>query len=856
MELLERDTELAMLEAALETAASDHGRLVLVRGEAGIGKTSLVREFLTRVGDEADVLLGTCDDLLTSRPLGPIHDMAREESSLAEALAAGVRERVYDTLLDLAARKLHPTIIVIEDAHWADDATLDAIRHVGRRIDRTGAVMIVTYRDEAVRTEHPLRFVLGDLPPHAVTRIVLGPLSDSAVKALAGERAEMISGETGGNPFLVTELLSTPGEAPPSSIVDSMRSRMARLAPPANELVELVSLVPGRADRALLDLGPDHGPALDEAEALGLISFTPSEIQFRHELARRAVEESIPSGRRALIHHRILDALIGSGADPAQIVHHATAAGADSVILEYGPTAARAALAVASYREAYRHFQHLRSLYHQLDPETRAFLLEDWSYAAEVVNELDEARARAGEALELWRQIGEPAGVSRALRRRSRVAWISGDRSTAEHCAMEAVAVLESTEPTAELAYAYSTLSQLAMLARQTDRSVTLADRAIELATRFERHDIVAHSLINKGSALSCLAFPDHTDTIRQGIALAEASGSHSEAARGWLNLAWSALDTRHLSEAIEFSRQAAEFSERAELRPDLHYARTIEAHAHGLAGRWFDAEDIVRPIIASTNTWTVNEIATLTVLALIHVRRGHPDADAILDEAEEMALPTREDQRIGPLAALRAEHGWITDDLDSVSRVVDQHLPALEAVGARWSLGELSFWAWHAGVEFAIPREIPAPYRRLFEGDWRAAAAAFDELRMPYERAMMLTHGAPEAVIDAVRILDGLGAAPVANRYRNQLRSRGVAGVPKAPSRKTRRNRAGLTPRQTEVLELLVENLSNPEIADRLFISPRTVDHHVSAILTKLNVTSRTEAVDAALELGALDHA
>lgn len=219
------------------------------------------------------------------------------------------------------------------------------------------------------------------------------------------------------------------------------------------------------------------------------------------------------------------------------------------------------------------------------------------------------------------------------------------------------------------------------------------------------------------------------------------------------------------------------------------------------------------------------------------------------------MALPTQEDQRIGPLAALRAEHGWITGDLESIARVVDRHLGDLEAVGARWSLGELAFWAWHASVEFSMPGEVPAPYRLMFQGDWRNAAGAFEELGMPYERALMLTHGDSEAVIGAVRILDALGAVPVANRYRNELRRRGVAGVPKAPSRQTRRNRAGLTPRQAEVVELLAENLSNPEIADRLFISPRTVDHHVSAILAKLNVASRTEAIDAALELGALDH-
>ena len=854
MELLEREKEMAALEAALESATSARGRLVLIRGEAGIGKTSLVREFLKGIGDRAHVLTGACDDLLTSRPLGPVRDMARSEPTLAEALAPGDLERVYDALFELSCRRLRPTVWVIEDGHWADGATLDCIRHLGRRIDQTHALLILTYRDEAVQTDHPLRFVLGDLPSHSVQRISLLPLSAEAISTLAGPRAMQVFDETGGNPFYAIELLSSSGAGPPESIVDSMRSRIARLSPAAADLVELISVVPGGVRRDVLDLSPTAEGVLSEAEAGGLLESTATHVGFRHELARKAVESSVPPTRRTLLHGRVLKALVSVGEDPARIVHHAVAAGDEDAILEHGPRAARDALDVGSYPEAHRHFTTLRDAYERLPPDIRARLLYDWSYAAQAAGDIGDARTRIDEAITIWRRSGNSEGLGEALRMRSRIAWYDGATESAERYARESASVLEPLGVNAGLAASYSTLSQLAMLDKRRDDCVHWADKAIAAAKALDRHDIVASALVNKGTALAIGHFPLQTEVLREGIALAHATRTREEEVRGRLNLAWTALDTRHIDDAVALSERAIQIAEEAQWLPLLHYSIGILGSAKALQGLWFEAEDLVGPILALPDITAVNAIMLRTALAIVHVRRGHTDADQLLGETETMAERTGELQRIGPLAALRAEHAALSENRSMLREAVDAHLDALVAARADWHAGEVAYWAWRSGLEVRIPDALPDPYALVIAGDWDAAASAFGDRSMRYEEALMLAHGDDAAAVEAVRRLDQLGADPAANQIRTVLRKRGVEGVPHPPSRATRAHPAGLTSRQHEVLALLAERLSNPDIADRLFISPRTVEHHVSAILMKLDVSSRSEAVDVAIDMGVLE--
>ena len=246
--LLEREKELGLMADLLAGVGSSGGKVVLVRGEAGIGKSTLVREFVEAHGDEAHVLFGFCDDLLTPQPLGPFWDVAREESSLGEVLEKGDRRAVMEALLDLLSRSLRPTVLVVEDTHWADEATFDVIKYLGRRIGGTNGLLVLTYRDGEVDHDHPLRQVIGDLAPEDMVRMHLGGLSSEAVASMVEDTdldSDLVLSLTDGNPLFVVEVAASGVEGVPSSVQDSVLVRAGKLSSGARRVLDLVSVIPG-----------------------------------------------------------------------------------------------------------------------------------------------------------------------------------------------------------------------------------------------------------------------------------------------------------------------------------------------------------------------------------------------------------------------------------------------------------------------------------------------------------------------------------------------------------------------------------------------------------------------------------
>jgi hypothetical protein len=382
MHLLERDDVLQRLEKLLAGAKDGEGRAVLVRGEAGIGKTSAVRAFIDSIDGDAHVLWGGCDDLLTARPFGPIWDMVLDEPSLGEALRGPDRHEVFSAMLELMARSLRPTVVVIEDIHWADEATLDLIKFIGRRVDRTHGMLVLTYRDGQVPDDRPLRVALADVPASALERVSLEPLTAAAVSELAAEVGETPEGlweTTGGNPFFLTEVLAGHRDVVPVSVRDAVMGRVARLTPPGRAVVDLVSVVPGRAELALVDavLGPSED-AIAEGEAARVLELAEDALSFRHELARRAVEADLPEIRRRELNLAVLAAVESLGYDTSRAAHHARVGGDVAALIRLAPVAARRAAEMESHRESVAHLRALEPFLDRLDEESRADHYDLW----------------------------------------------------------------------------------------------------------------------------------------------------------------------------------------------------------------------------------------------------------------------------------------------------------------------------------------------------------------------------------------------------------------------------------------------------------------------------------------------
>ena len=429
--LLERGDELGVLHGcAAELAAHGHGRVVLVYGESGIGKTALLRQFSAELPRRVTMLWGTCDPLFTPRPLGPLLEPAAELGGEPNVLIAQ-GARPFDVGLAFAAElgAIAPAGLIIEDLQWADEATLDVVRLLARRARRAGLLLVLSYRSDEIHRDHPLRIVLGELPAgDGITRLELTGLSPETVAELAADAGLDGAGlfeRTSGNPFFLTEALSAGTTLIPETIRDAVHARIARLSPDARALLDAVAIVPQRAEVWLLEALTDGAlEALDECLRSGVLRAQTNGVMFRHELARLAVEESLPPDRAVALHRRALAALAdpAHGApDLARLAHHAEAAGDGPAVLRYAPAAGEQAAALGSPREAQQHYWRALPFARGIEPEARAALLERFADHAYVSDMRSEAVDAINDAIAIHRHRGDVVNEGNDIRLRARL---------------------------------------------------------------------------------------------------------------------------------------------------------------------------------------------------------------------------------------------------------------------------------------------------------------------------------------------------------------------------------------------------------------------------------------------------
>ena len=854
--LIERSEQLDVLSRRLaEVIEQRQGALLFVGGEAGAGKTSLVHEFSART--TTPVVVGGSEALRTPRAHGPLLDLAAE---LGGALSHLVEQGASpgDLVNALAEVVTRPTVLVFEDLHWADEATLDLLRVLARRLRRLPALVVATYRDDELSRTHPLRVLLGELATERrVTRLSLPLLSADGVARLAGDRladVERLYRLTGGNPFFVTEVLAAESDGAPDTVRDAVLARAARLPPRTRRLLEAVAVVPSRAELWLLDaIAPLSLTGLEACLASGMLLADRETVRFRHEIARASIEESLPPDVALSLHRRALAALVerGDGIDPARVAHHAAAVGDGRSVLAYAPAAADRAARLRAHREAAAHLASALRYVALVPRSRRVDLLERHAYECYLTSQPELAAESRRKALAEHEAAGDLLRQGDTHRWLSRLAWFAGDGAMAETEAGQAIELLEPLGPTTELARAYSNHSQLCMLGDDLVGAREWGGRAILLAEQLDDQETLAHALNNVGTAEAMSGVPEGMLTLERSLRIAESLGLEEHVARALTNLTSCAVARHDLGPGLRWADEGIDYCREHDLDSWRLYITGWRARVHLERGDW-DLAARDASIARGTPSLAPTRVTPLIVLGRIRARRGDGDPWPILDEALTLATNAAELQRLVPVAAARAEARLLEGRAELVEAETEQVLAPALAHGPVASTGELLVLRARAGIDDPPCEGLPEPWALELAGRHRDAAAAWGDLGFPYERAQAMVAGDDDDLARAgLAALQDLGLSVAATAAARRLRDRGLQGLSRGPRAATARTPYGLTPRQLEVLVLLGAGLRNSEIAATMVLSERTVDHHVSAVLSKLGVESRAQAAHVATRDG-----
>ncbi len=860
---LERDSQVEAVLGYAAEATAGTGRLVLVHGEAGGGKSTLLEQVEALLPDAA-WHWGACDGLFTPLPLAPLRDIADSFGGPLRAAseADASRETLFAALIQAVRADPGLTVLVVEDIHWADEATLDLLRFVGRRVQKERALLLVTFREEESAPSSPLRQALGELARQRGTRrVALPPLSQRAIEQLVGDTgldAAAVHQLTGGNPYFVAEVVGSAGRGLPASARDAALARADVLDHASRSVLDAAALAGGRVDPSLMDVVVgEPETAYDTLVRAGLLVTDGRSLRFRHEIARLSVADAVPEPRRSSVHRRILAALLERGVhDDSRLAFHAAGAGDTAAVLLHSRAAARRAAALASHGEAVEHLRRALAAGDRtgLDTRSRAEVLDDLATELGLVDRWGEAEPIRAEAIQLWRGLGDALNEGSALRMYARALSRLARGAEARQAIDDALAVLEPLGPTAPLARSVEYLAAVLWHEGANVDAIAASDRAVALAEALDLPDVLSDALNTLACSMMSLG-QDWLPTMQRALSVALDAGCDEQAGRAYMNYYAALVDEGRVAEADAVFTSGLAFCEEREVVSAAKFLVSTRIGALESTGQWQEAVSVGTAHLEDTTVSPVRRLAALLSLARIGVRRGDPDAGRLLDDGTAISEGTGEPQWILPFRLLVVERHWVHGHLDRARSAVVRagSVAAVAPLDARFA-GSAEVWARRLGMPHPEPPAGSHRWAAELRGDVAGAVAGWDAASAPYEAALALAFSpSSDDQVKALRRLDALGATAVAAVVRRQLRRAGVRSLPGAPRSTTLSHPAGLTSREQEVLQQLGHGLSNEEIAAQLFISTKTAGHHVSALLGKLGVSGRREAVAEARRRGLL---
>jgi DNA-binding CsgD family transcriptional regulator/Tfp pilus assembly protein PilF len=861
MELVERDGFLTMLRSHFEDVNEGEGRCVFVSGEAGIGKTSLIKAFCNEVKSKCNIYQGICDALFTPRPLAPLYDVLLQLGrSIPESnIDATNRTAFFTNFYQELNNRTEVNLVVFEDIHWADEATLDFIKFFARRISQLKCLFILTYRDTEIHSSHPLRTIMGQLNPDSFTRIELQPLSKQAVGKMAEERGyngEDVFRITNGNPFYVTEILASYSEGVPDNIKDSILSVYNKMNEKTKHVWQILSVLPTAFEMNYLDkMDASYLPAVQDCIDSKILIVDNRRIFFKHELYRRTIESSLSPLARIALNKKILDLLMESFEEndaPERIIHHAKNANEYDLVVKYAPMAAQQAASVGAHIEAARLYLTAIEYYQGNDEDILLQFYESYAYECYLTNQPKEAIIYTNRALDIWKKKNVIEKIGNSMRLLSRLWWWSGNWHRAENFAKEAIEVLESQPSSKAKAMAYSNMAQLKMLTERLDECLFWGEKAIAIATELNDGETLSHALNNVGTVqMTQGSMEKGNELLQQSLAIALKNSYNEHAARAYTNLGCNSVMLKNYKEAEKFFEEGIRYSEERDLDAWSSYMVSWTARLKLETGHWKEAYNIAETLLKNETQTPIIRIIVLVIAATIKMRRGEEDALRQLMDAKTMASQSMEWQRTLPVLSAILEYEWITGSMIIDNEFLDVVKTKVVGSDTVYGNGEFVFWLKKARKQKLPVKKMEENYNTDNPISALKAAAFWERAGSPYQQALALFETNDENKRKAIAIVQRLGATAVYERMKFEMRRSGIRNIPRGIRKTTQSNPEFLTDRELDVLRLLQEGLHNKEIAARLFISAKTVDHHISAILYKLEVNSRTKAVHEAEKLG-----
>jgi DNA-binding CsgD family transcriptional regulator len=633
----------------------------------------------------------------------------------------------------------------------------------------------------------------------------------------------------------------------PATVRDATLARTRRLEPDARRVLGAAAVIGQEIPLDLLrEVADADADAIEECVSHGVLVEAGATLTFRHELIRQAVEEGTSSVRKQDLHARVLEALKERDAPAARLAHHAEQAGLADQAGEYAATAAQEAVEVGAHLDAARQYE--RALAHgESTGKERVQLQIGFGYTAWMAGRSEPAVSVLTEAVAEAERLGDDALLARALDRQSVALWEVDRMAESREAQERAVAVIEHGDDDAALSRALSGLVSMLSVGIDPDAAIAEAPRALAQAEKAGSQEERIQIELSLALAHGIHGEPEAIELFDRLRVEALERGAHQAAMRTYVNECAVAAANRDHATVDRLVPEALAFFEELQV---LHPRDDVAGNfARSLLDRSRFDEAIEWALTAQTTPHRERGVAA-AIEALARLRRGDPGLSDIPAEAD---VVPNDIYRYAMVMAAKAEAAWLRGDLDAAREHVRAGLGVEGVEQDSRALGDLALWAARCG-EPVMPEleRAPKPVRLELAGDWSAAIRAWEELGCDYDAALAALPADARAASRAAETLQRLGAVATARAF-TRAREAAGASAPRGPRRSTLANPAGLTRREREVLDELASGATNAAIAAALHLSERTVAHHVSAVLRKLDMPTRTAAVAEAQRLGLL---